>query len=119
MDFAKDLAEAESNSDLEKDYELPDGNSFFFWPELVRFTFFWGNVITIGAERFKCPEVLFQPAFIGVEQEGIHKLTFDSIMKCDIDIRTDLYANIVMSGGTTMFPKIADRMQQEMVKQVP
>jgi len=102
MDFAKDLAEAESNSDLEKDYELPDG-----------------NVITIGAERFRCPEVLFQPAFIGVEQEGIHKLTFDSIMKCDIDIRTDLYANIVMSGGTTMFPKIADRMQQEMVKQVP
>jgi len=102
MDFAKDLAEAEANSDLEKDYELPDG-----------------NVITIGAERFRCPEVLFQPAFIGVEQEGIHKLTFTSIMKCDIDIRTDLYANIVMSGGTTMFPKIADRMQAEMVKQVP
>merc|ERR1719411_1278990 len=33
------------------------------------------------------------------ELEGIHKLTFSSIMKCDVDIRKDLYGNIVMSGG--------------------
>jgi actin, other eukaryote len=25
-------------------------------------------------------------------------------MKCDVDIRRDLYANVVLSGGTTMFP---------------
>merc|ERR1711988_259750 len=30
-----------------------------------------------------------------------------SIMKCDVDIRKDLYANTVMSGGTTMYPGIA------------
>merc|ERR1711874_134860 len=34
-------------------------------------------------------------------------------MKCDVDIRKDLYANTVMSGGTTMYPGIADRMQKE------
>ncbi len=34
-------------------------------------------------------------------------------MKCDLDIRKDLYGNIVLSGGTTMYPGIADRMQKE------
>merc|ERR1712061_611725 len=48
-----------------------------------------------------------------MESCGIHETTFNSIMKCDVDIRKDLYANTVMSGGTTMYPGIADRMQKE------
>merc|ERR1711994_455442 len=74
---------------LEKQYELPDG-----------------NFITVGNERFRAPEALFQPQHLGKESEGVHKLTMNSIMKCDVDIRKDLYANIVMSGGTTMFKQI-------------
>ena len=62
------------------------------------------KVITIGNERFRCPEVLFQPSFIGKESVGVHETTYNSIMKCDVDIRKDLYANTVLSGGTTMFP---------------
>jgi actin beta/gamma 1 len=48
-----------------------------------------------------------------LEIAGIHETTFNSIMKCDVDIRKDLYANTVLSGGTTMYPGIADRMQKE------
>merc|ERR1719186_372114 len=48
-----------------------------------------------------------------MEACGIHETTYNSIMKCDVDIRKDLYANTVMSGGTTMYPGIADRMQKE------
>jgi actin-related protein len=50
---------------------------------------------------------------------GVHETTFDSIMKCDVDIREDLYANIVLSGGTTMYPGIAERMHKEMTSLAP
>jgi len=102
MDYDKELREAAGNADLEKTYELPDG-----------------NIISVGPERFRCPEVLFQPAFIGMEGKGIHQKIFESIMKCELDIRKDLYPNIVLSGGTTMFPKIEDRIEKEMKAMAP
>ncbi len=51
---------------------------------------------TVGSERFRCLEVFFQPSFVGKEAGGIHDTTFPSIMKCDVDIRKDLYANANM-----------------------
>ena len=62
---------------------------------------------------------LFQPSFLGMESAGIHETSYNSIMKCDIDIRKDLYANTVLSGGTTMYPGIADRMQKEITALAP
>ncbi|KAM6497694.1 hypothetical protein JOM56_005642 [Amanita muscaria] len=71
-----------------------------------------GQVITIGNERFRAPEALFQPAFLGLEAAGIHETTYNSIFKCDLDIHRDLYSNVVLSGGTTMFPGITIQRQQ-------
>jgi len=102
LDFDIEMKNATESSDNEKTYELPDG-----------------NIITVGTERFRCPEVLFQPSLIGKEASGIHDTSFQSIMKCDVDIRKDLYCNIVMSGGTTMFTGIGERMTKELTALAP
>lgn len=56
---------------------------------------------------------------IGKDFEGMHELTYKSIMKADVDVRKDLYANIVLSGGTTMYAGIAERLQKEVTTLAP
>ena len=63
-----------------------------------------GHTVTISHERYKCPEALFKPSLIGHASPGMHQIIFKSIMKCDLDVRSDMYKNIVLSGGSTMFP---------------
>lgn len=63
--------------------------------------------------------MLFTPSLVGMEAQGIDDTAFNSIMKCDVDIRKDLYGNVVLSGGTTMFPGIADRMYKEITAHAP
>ena len=73
--------------ELESTYTLPDGHT-----------------LTISHERYECPEALFKPSLLGHTSPGMHQTLFKSIMKCDMDVRTDMYRNIVLSGGSTMFP---------------
>jgi len=102
LDFDAELKSSSENANKEVQFTLPDG-----------------NIVTVANQRFRCPEALFQPSKLGKEYPGIHELTFQSIMKCDVDVRKELYNNIVMSGGTTMFDGIADRVNKEIVALAP
>ncbi|KAF1744167.1 hypothetical protein MXB_1787 [Myxobolus squamalis] len=98
-DFEGEMKESMKSTDILKSYELPDG-----------------QVIYVGNERFRCPETLFNPSMIGRESMGVHTSIHDSITKCDIDIRRSLYANTVLSGGTSMFPGMSERIYFELKK---
>ena len=78
------------------EYELPDGNQ-----------------IIIKNQRFRCPEALFKPSMVNQDEYGIHQGIYDSIQKCDIDVRRDLYNAIVLSGGNTMYPYLPERLTKE------
>jgi actin-related protein len=91
------MKEADENHACEKNYELPDGRK-----------------ILIGNERFRCPEILFSPQNAGFDLEGVPKYCYDSVMKCDVEVRRDMFANIILAGGSTLFEGMAERMWQEM-----
>ncbi|MEN2497407.1 MAG: hypothetical protein MHMPM18_001793 [Marteilia pararefringens] len=93
LDYEEEL---KKGSELNQVYELPDGQRY-----------------TIGKQRIQCPEVLFKPDLIGQEAPGIHKATMTSINKCDIDIRSSLFENLVLSGGTTLYKGIEERLVKE------
>lgn len=50
---------------------------------------------------------------------ALQEMVYQSIMKCDLDVRKDLYSNIVLSGGTTMLPGTPERLSKELQGLVP
>ena len=58
----------------------------------------------MGAERFRAPEILFHPELVGEEYPGIHECLATSIVRTDLDLRKTLYSNIILAGGSTLFP---------------
>lgn len=58
------------------------------------------------------PEILFKPELIGLEYPGVHEMIANCIQKCDIDLRKQLYSQIIVAGGTTMLKEFCDRLHK-------
>ncbi len=102
IDPEKEMMLSKKVAGMEKSYMLPDGET-----------------IQVGVERFLAVECLFNPAVIGKELEPLDDVIVKSISNCDVDLRRDLYGNIVLSGGSTMFPGIKERLTKEIKEQIP
>lgn len=101
--FNEAMAKAKADDEQNADYELPDGQE-----------------ITIENERFRCPEGLFQPKMMGKKDVApLPQAIFDSINACEQDLRRNLYANIVLSGGTSRFDGLAKRLDEEIEELAP
>ncbi|XP_074598686.1 actin-related protein 2 [Brevipalpus obovatus] len=99
-DVEKEQKLANETTCLTSNFSLPDG-----------------RVITIAGERFQAPEALFQPHLVNVESQGIAELVFNTINAAAIDLRSELYKHIVLSGGSTMYPGLPSRLERE-IKQL-
>lgn len=73
-----------------------------------------GRAIRVGSERFEATEILFTPGLCEKECPGVSELLFAAIQGADVDLRTELYKNIVLSGGTSMFPGLPTRLESDM-----
>uniref|UniRef100_A0A3P9MWB2 Si:ch211-241j12.3 n=1 Tax=Poecilia reticulata TaxID=8081 RepID=A0A3P9MWB2_POERE len=91
-----------SSSCREMQYTMPDG-----------------QIVAMGTERFRAPEILFNPDMIGRDHPGIHESIFKSILRSDIDLRRSFLGNIILSGGNTLLPGLPERLQAEVKSLVP
>ncbi|XP_004451910.1 uncharacterized protein [Dasypus novemcinctus] len=95
MDMAAEMARTQGQSRV--DFVLPDK-----------------QVITLGSERFSCPEALFQPSLLGLNQPGLPQLALLSISRLEAKQQEQLLANVVLDGGTTLVSGFPERLRQEL-----
>ncbi|KAI6653869.1 Actin2.1 [Oopsacas minuta] len=104
-DFNQEMAKYWTSwrPEMDKYYELPDG-----------------HMILVTTQLFECTECLFQPlTHLGRDHIGIHQLIYNCIKDCQIDIRKDLYSNILLSGGNTLLSGFPERLRKEIMNLAP
>ncbi|XP_062452579.1 actin-like protein 9 [Rhea pennata] len=79
-----------------------------------------GQIISLGKERFQCPEVLFNPPQVhGISYVGIHEMAQRSLNKVPEEIREKMYKNILLCGGSSLFEGLEKRFSSELLKKMP
>jgi actin-related protein len=102
LDFDAEMHQTANTANHLVSYDMPDGSS-----------------IAIGNERFRCAEILLRPSMSGIGSEGVHEKVLQTITACDVDIRKDMYENIVVSGGSTLLPGFVKRFEQDIKRLAP
>ncbi|KAG8522560.1 7-dehydrocholesterol reductase, partial [Galemys pyrenaicus] len=95
LDFEQEKVETTSPVHTEI-YRLPDGRE-----------------VTLGQERFSCPEALFRTELLGRNSLGLHALAFQSISSCSPALWKSLFGQVLLTGGTGSCTGLRFRMQKE------
>lgn len=95
MDYKRDLQEKTYHKPVS--IETPDG-----------------HLLTIDKERFCCPEPLFKPHLLSQSSPGLHHLVFQSLQKVPDEFKGEIINNVVLSGGSSLFPGFPERMCLEL-----
>lgn len=100
--FVSQNFESEKNTIKERQvsYSLPDSNT-----------------ILISKERIQCPEIMFKP-LKGLEAPSVQEIVLETINKVDANLSKDIYNNIFLSGGNTMFEGFQERLLTEIEEKV-
>jgi len=98
LDYQADMQKSETARTPRSNFQLPDGVE-----------------VTYTTETFRCPEALFTPSIARSTSNGVQGLIHGALEKCDLDVRKELYTTIVLTGGTSMFRGLAERMEKEIV----
>ncbi|THD26496.1 Alpha-cardiac actin [Fasciola hepatica] len=101
-DYETELSRSHRDNSCELNYRLPDG-----------------QMLRIGNERFRAPELIFNPKLCGLEFPGLHKATCETIAQCGVDLRKSFFSNIILTGGSTMFKGFPERLHSELHALVP
>ena len=94
IDIKKERKIARETTVIDAEYTLPDGQTIY-----------------VGRERFEAPECLMNPALLEMEDEGLPRMVYDSITKCEMDCQKELFNSIFLSGGTSMIPGMSSRIE--------
>jgi actin-related protein len=103
QNYEEEFAAAQTSSSQDESFELPDRST-----------------ITVkGAVRMQVPELLFKPQLNGKSCMSIQNLAYSSVNKSDLDVRRELLKNVILSGGTTMYEGMAERLKAEIANLAP
>ncbi len=103
LDYEEELMKAKTTPKaVAEEYVLPDG-----------------TVLELVEERFRAPEIMYKPDWIGLEDRPLDEKVWEAIMDCDIHVRPSMYENIVLSGGSTMIPNFRERLEKELKEIAP
>mmetsp|Transcript_27095 Transcript_27095/g.68057 ORF Transcript_27095/g.68057 Transcript_27095/m.68057 type:complete len:386 (-) Transcript_27095:51-1208(-) len=100
LDYEREMQSfATTPSSCEQTYELPDG-----------------QLLCVGAERFRCPEALFQPSLLGAECDSVHEMLYKTLRSCGDEelLGAEMCRNVMLAGGSTLFAGMAERLQRNL-----
>ena len=78
-----------------------------------------GKEVPFAEERFKIPEILFQPKLYGLSVPSLTETIIQVLQACPVDVRKGVCRNLILSGGFAKMPGLDLRLKRELTEKLP